>query len=88
MASGLSLDVTRWRCSGDRLEIAEVEAGKPIAAALAPGRCREMFDAFREGGPWKRDGGARRLGEDSCLSGLVFCSGFLVGDLGEVDISR
>jgi hypothetical protein len=60
---------------------AEVEIGRPIAAALAPGaRWREMFEALREGGPWKSDGGGRRAEEGD--SGFGFA--FREGEVGEV----
>lgn len=50
---------------------AEAEAGRPIAAALAPGMWREIFEALREGGPWKSAGGGRRaMGGDLVDSGL------------------
>lgn len=61
----------------------DTRLGRPIAAALAPGKTwRDRFEAFREGGPWKSDGGGSRdeVGE----SDLEFGLGFRVGDIGDV----
>jgi hypothetical protein len=41
-----------------------VEEGAPMPAAPVPGRRtdgREMLETLREGGPWKREGGGRRV---------------------------
>ena len=65
----------------------EAEAGRPIAAALAPGRWREILEALREGGPWKSAGGGRRaMGGDLVDSGLDLDSDldFPDGDSGDV----
>lgn len=71
-------DGMRCRCSGEEVGIAEAEteAGRPIAAALAPGMWREMLEALREGGPWKSVGGGRRAEEEEgplVDSGVCFC---------------
>jgi hypothetical protein len=82
-------DEMRWRWSGEvlgeRTDVdAEAEAGRAVAAAEAPGRWREILDALREGGPWKRDGGGRRA-EAACLVDSAFGGGlgFRVGETGE-----
>jgi hypothetical protein len=41
-----------------------------------------MLEAFREGGPWKSDGGGRRA--EGCLVDSGFGFGFRSGDVGEV----
>lgn len=66
---------------------AAAEAGRAIAAAEAPGRWREILDALREGGPWKRDGGGRRAGA-GCLVDSAFGGGlgFRVGETGEAGV--
>lgn len=68
----------------------EAEAGRPMAAALAPGRWREILEALGEGGPWNSAGGGRRAMEGDLVdSGLDFGLGFLDGDTGDVrDTSR
>ncbi len=79
----------RERWSGDvdvgEMLDTEAEAGRPIAAALAPGRWREMLEALWEGGPWKSAGGGRRaVGGDLVDSGLGFDLDFPDGDTGDV----
>jgi hypothetical protein len=63
--------------------MADTEAGRPTAVALAPWRWRDMFEVWREGGPWKSAGGGRRA-EGGCLVFSGFGSGFVVGEIGEV----
>lgn len=48
-----------------------------------------MLEALREGGPWKRVGGGKRLEGEDCLVGMAFCLEVFVGDVWEVgDNSR